>query len=140
MGYTPIPQPLGTYSNIKLQGNITMTASTYMGIATYSCGPGTWIVAGSVTFNKTGTGSKSYAARIFDGSTEYARTGVYVESVANAPTSVCVSARITYGITTSVSLQGISDTAATTILSNIITSDQGKNASQMSVFKIGIGT
>ena len=134
-----------TSQMVQATGNTTMSTSNtwYNGVTAAQISSGTYLVMGTITFNRTATTARTYQARIVDtegGGAVYASTSQYMPSVNPSSCSLSLSVLIVVPAlnTRTLALAGLTTagSASDLIVAAIPTNGQGNNATSLTIVKL----
>jgi hypothetical protein len=134
-----------TSQMVSASGNTTLTTSNtwYNGVTAAQSTSGTYLVTGTITFNRTATTARTYQARIVNtegGGGVYASTARYMPSVNPSSCSLSLSALVVVPAlsTVTLALAGLSTagSASDFIVAALPTNGQGNNATSLTIVKI----
>lgn len=134
-----------TSQMVSASGNTTLTTSNtwYNGVTAAQSTSGTYLVTGTITFNRTATTARTYQARIVNtegGGGVYASTARYMPSVNPSSASLSLSALVVVPAlnTVTLALAGLSTagSASDFIVAALPTNGQGNNATSLTIVKI----
>jgi hypothetical protein len=99
---------------------------------------GTWLVTGTVTFQRNTTTAVHWIARLSDGTAHHASSQHYQASASGHTASIGLSAIVTLAAQTTIKLQGAVSVGSTTSLMKAATpaAGSGNNATRISAVKI----
>lgn len=122
-----------------LSSNITLGAShTWFTATSVTLTPGTWLVIGYITFQRSGTGARTYAARLRLGITDVAGAQAYVPSAAPSGTTLALSCLVTVSANSTIYLEGLttSVTSSEAILATITLGNSTAPATRLLAVRI----
>ena len=102
-------------SSSFISSNVNLSTATWTDITSISLAAGTWLVMGTATMSRGSTGVRSFSAQIVIGSTTYASTTQGMASVSGNGLNLSCNAIITFGSTSTVKLQGTTNTTGSPV-------------------------
>ena len=110
------PTPNLAFASQALAANVTLiNASTWYTALSVSLGAGTWLVNAHATFQGNHNGEVLYGARITDGTIHYASGQTFAHNKNPNTDTMALTCIISLASTTTISLQGITDTGGSVV-------------------------
>ncbi len=101
----------------ELGGSVALaTTATWYDGPSVSLSAGTWVVNAHATFSRTTATATTWEARVGDGTTTYASSGITTPATTNQETSLAMTTVITLGATTTIKIQATTNAGAAACL------------------------
>lgn len=140
-GQDGAPGPAGSFASFtaSLASDVQLpTSNTFVNGPSLTLEAGTYLIAGTATFQRNATTAVHWIARISDGTTHHASSQAYQGSVSGHTASIGLSAIVALAAQTTIRLQGAVSAGSTTSLMRAATPNaaSGANATRINAVKI----